>query len=151
MYKYICSKIIIFLLYTICIALSVCAEMKNNIKKNLLEDKKTNEKNILTTLYGIPSSNSLNLGALAYHMRGGEYKYYYPYVGLTVSNISLSYFRNSFNRDTYGFGIERTWFSQHLNNDFNFNVNYNVGILARGYCFNGLSCKTKSFPIIPVI
>ena len=108
----------------------------------------------LHKLYGMPSSNSIRLGALVYHMASSctnDCSYTYPFASLTIHNVYLSYFNNTFHRNTYGIGMERTWFKKSLSKNFDFNVNYVPVVFLGGYCIKGLNCRPRSLPVVPAL
>jgi len=87
------------------------------------------------TLYGFQPSNSINMGAVAYHVGDADsYDYLYPLIGVTIHSVNLTYFKNSFHRSTYAVSMERTLYRRTLSSNFQFNTNYDVGLFFAGYC-----------------
>lgn len=100
-----------------------------------------NKLSLLESLIGHPDDrNKIYLGMLLFHSRsyfngGQENILFRENAGLTFKGFYFSYFKNTFQDDTFTLGLERIWFkSESRDNLYKVDAGYRIGAMY-GYCF----------------
>lgn len=114
----------------------------------------TSYASIFSFLWGTAPHNAVQEGNFVFHIYDiweGNKKnrpYFYPYMGGTYDGVNFTYFRNTFDRNAFGLGIQRSVYNKEYSNHSKISIDYRVGVVY-GYCWGSFRCSNHAPPIIP--